>query len=149
MRWTLLPFIFLTCATSVWAHIDLDAPEVRYSNRPSEQNKSCPCGAGGGNQTCTNATTSDPRRNFDAVTTFAPGETVTVAWSETVGHTGRFRVAFDDDGADLADFNAHILADIADPVGSATAPSLPTVGRSTSPCPTRPAQIAPCSCCRS
>ena len=99
------------------AHITLKVPTVRYSNSPSEQNKSCPCGAGAGNRLCTNGVTSDPNRARDRVTTYTAGETVTLFWDETVGHGGRYRVAFDADGADLADFNDHILLDIADPAG--------------------------------
>ena len=144
---SITPALLLLCALPAAAHIQLDAPLVRYSNANGEVNKHCPCG--GGTSSCSGAVLSDPNRSATRVTTYAPGETITVQWRETIGHTGRYRIAFDNDGADLADFNAHILADIADPVGSATATSLPTVGRSTSPCPTRPAQIAPCSCCRS
>ncbi len=112
------PLILFLLALPAAAHIELEAPAPRYTNTPDEQNKSCPCGAGNGNQTCTNATTSDANRNVDAVTTFGAGETVTVTWLETIGHDGRFRVAFDDDGADLDDFNANILSDIADPAGN-------------------------------
>jgi hypothetical protein len=111
-------FVSLVVAVPALAHIELEAPEVRYSNSPREVNKSCPCGDGGGDQRCTNGATSDPNRNEDAVTTFTAGETITVSWIETIGHDGRYRVAFDDVGADLEDFNANILADIADPAGS-------------------------------
>ena len=34
------------------------------------------------------------------VTTFQPGETITVTWTETVDHPGHYRIAFDDDGTD-------------------------------------------------
>ena len=110
-----------------FAHIELDAPLVRYSNSGGEVNKHCPCGAGTGSQStdqvCHGAT-SDPNRSATRVTTFAAGSTITVTWRETVGHSGRYRIAFDPDGADLADFNSHILADIADPAGAAGAHSL-------------------------
>ena len=102
-------------ATAAAAHIQLDAPTVRYSNAAGEVNKSCPCGGGDGDQRCANEPTSDDGRDEGRATTLAPGSTIVVRWRETIGHSGRFRVAFDDDGADLADFNANILADISDP----------------------------------
>jgi MYXO-CTERM domain-containing protein len=55
----------------------------------------------------------DPNRS-NKVTTFEAGSTITVRVEEYVNHSGRFRVAFDDDGADLTDFNAHVLLDVAD-----------------------------------
>ncbi|MDP2339916.1 MAG: lytic polysaccharide monooxygenase [Deltaproteobacteria bacterium] len=113
-----LPLVVVVVAIPAFAHIELESPAVRYSNTPSEQNKSCPCGAGNGDERCGSGPTSDPNRNDAAVTTFTAGETITVSWLETVGHSGRFRVAFDAAGADLEDFNANILADIADPAGS-------------------------------
>jgi hypothetical protein len=108
-------------SSAVAAHIELDSPTVRYSNGTSvstEVNKHCPCGGGAGTSTCSGAVTSDPNRSATRVTTFAPGETIVVEWRETIGHTGRYRIAFDPDGADLADFNQNILLDIADPSGS-------------------------------
>jgi len=65
---------------------------------------------------CENGVQSDPNRSSN-VTTYAAGQTITVEFDEYIGHTGRIRVAFDPDGADLADFNAHVLADIPDPSG--------------------------------
>lgn len=111
----LASFMCLLASAPALAHIQLDAPTVRYSNALGEVNKSCPCGGGDGDATCTNGTTSDANRDDARVTTLAPGSTITMRWRETIGHVGRFRVAFDDDGADLADFNAQILADISDP----------------------------------
>ncbi len=35
-----------------------------------------------------------------AVTTFEAGETITIAWDETIDHPGHFRISFDDDGDD-------------------------------------------------
>lgn len=115
--------VVVLAAVPAIAHIELDEPQVRYSNVPSEQNKSCPCGdtsvfAGRENATCA-LQTSDANRDAGRVTTYRAGETITVRWLETVGHTGRHRIAFDPDGADLADFNANILADVADPSGNA------------------------------
>jgi hypothetical protein len=63
-----------------------------------------------------------------SVTTFKPGETITVTWLETVDHTGYFRISFDDDGNDgfveptaYDDFNPHpsiLVNNIADKEGS-------------------------------
>ena len=111
-----LALCVLVSAAPAAAHIELDAPAPRFNDG---QNKWCPCG-GGGDGTRANAgcaiSASDAARG-PAAGTFAPGATVTVRWREVVGHTGRFRVSFDDDGADQTDFDAHVLADIADPAG--------------------------------
>lgn len=113
---TACTLILLGTATPVAAHIELDAPAPRSNDG---QNKWCPCGSGGDgsrdNAGCA-ISDSDPERGPSSGT-FAPGATVTLRWRETVGHTGRFRVSFDDNGADQADFDANILADIADPAG--------------------------------
>ena len=100
-----------------WAHIGIECPPARYPSNGFANNKDCPCGVGTGGTTCT-GDRSDPDRST-RVTEYAPGETITVAWHEVVGHSGRFRIAFDDDGADLDDFNANILLDIEDPPGQA------------------------------
>ncbi|MCC7070781.1 MAG: lytic polysaccharide monooxygenase [Deltaproteobacteria bacterium] len=98
------------------AHIELDAPAPRTNDG---QNKWCPCG-GGGDGSRDNAgcaiEASDAERGLVS-STFAPGSTITVRWRETVGHTGRFRISFDPEGADQSDFDAHVLADVADPSG--------------------------------
>jgi hypothetical protein len=100
------------------AHIHLLDPIPRYPNEVSGENKSCPCGVGESNRTCNVETDrSDPDRSVDRVTTLTAGSEITVRFDEYVGHSGRFRVAFDESGADLADFNAHPLADIPDPSG--------------------------------
>ena len=113
--WSLASLVALAASPSL-AHIELDSPTGRYNDG---ENKWCPCG-GGGDGSRDNAgcslETSDPDRGSTS-TTFAPGSTVTVRWRETVGHTGRFRISFDPDGADQDDFDDHILADIADPSG--------------------------------
>lgn len=118
-------------ASPALAHIELTFPTPRYSNSPSEQNKACPCGSGARDQFCANKT-SDPARGTNP-TTFRTGSTLTVQWIETVGHTGRYRVAFDGDGADLADFNANILGDVADPSDGNGVRSL-TVTLPSTPC---------------
>lgn len=67
------------------AHIVLTSPASRHpANGPQ---KSAPCGA-----------SNDARG--DDVTVFAPGETITVEWYESVNHPGHFRIMFDDDGFD-------------------------------------------------
>jgi hypothetical protein len=83
------------------AHIELDSPEPEFNNG---QNKTCPCGNG------------DTRDG--TVHSFAAGDTITVQWRETIGHTGRMRIAFDADGNDQADFDANVLWEEPDPTGS-------------------------------
>jgi MYXO-CTERM domain-containing protein len=97
------------------AHIHLIEPAPRYA----EANKSCPCGDGDSNRTCmdTAEESTDPNRSTN-VQTFEAGSTITVVVEEYIDHAGRMRVAFDPDGADLADFNDNILMDVADPSDS-------------------------------
>lgn len=95
------------------AHIELLEPTARYGD---QENKSCPCGSGGSNRTCNvEQDGSDPNRSAN-VTTLEAGSTLTVRFDEYIDHGGRFRIAFDPDGADMADFNAHVLLDVADPL---------------------------------
>jgi hypothetical protein len=70
------------------AHISLDAPRSRYYLLTSDQAdqtklKSGPCCVAGDKRT-TNST---------LVTTFKPGETITVTWREIIQHPGHFRLA--------------------------------------------------------
>lgn len=107
-------------ASRAAAHIELQQPLARYSNANRGGNEACPCGAGTTSRRCNDpATFSDPARSLDRATTFAPGETITVRFSENVGHEGRYRIAFDPDGADLGDFNQNVLLDEVDPAGAA------------------------------
>ena len=100
-------------------HMAMEEPLPRYPSDGSAANKACPCGVGESNRFCdVPSDRSDPDRSTD-VTTYAPGETITLTWRETIGHAGRWRVAFDADGADMDDFNANILLDIPDPSGTA------------------------------
>src|SRR4051794_19198889 len=100
------------------AHIHLLEPIPRYPDQVAGENKACPCGVGHSNRICQDENDrSDPDRSLDRVTTFEAGSTVTVRWDEYVAHSGRYRIAFDEDGADLEDFNAHPLADVVDPRG--------------------------------
>ena len=64
------------------AHIELDEPTVRDAEM-----KDSPCGGA-------SERTTDPSK----ITSFAPGEVVTVRWHETVPHPGYFRIAFSMDG---------------------------------------------------
>lgn len=100
-------------ASTASAHIELIDPPPRYA---LPANKSCPCGDGDANRVCnvTAAESHDDNRS-DNVTTLEAGSTITVTAEEYIDHAGRMRVAFDQDGADLADFNANILADESDP----------------------------------
>jgi hypothetical protein len=103
---------------SASAHIWLNEPISRYPNEVSGENKACPCGVGGSNRTCSDPNDrSDPDRSTDRITTLMPGQQLEVVIDEYVGHSGRYRVAFDPDGADLEDFNQHILLDEPDTMG--------------------------------
>jgi hypothetical protein len=76
---TFLALVLLSGTAS--AHITMTYPRPRTT-----ENKTEPCGEG--------------TRHSTRVTRFAPGETITVAWDETVDHPGHYRIAFDDDGDD-------------------------------------------------
>jgi hypothetical protein len=66
------------------AHLTVDYPVARY---PAVEQKAEPCGRAGGTRS-------------QNVTTFAPGETITIELRETINHPSHFRVSFDDDGDD-------------------------------------------------
>ncbi len=77
---SLLVLAVLTCAIPLAdAHITQTFPTPRTSSQ-----KEGPCGA------------ADSVRGPAQV--FAPGETITVEWTETVEHPGHYRIAFDMDG---------------------------------------------------
>ena len=82
MRHALALALVLALGSTATAHIALRSPAPRTADQ-----KAGPCGAAGS----TRGTN---------VTTYAPGETITVEWDETVGHPGHYRIAFDDDGND-------------------------------------------------
>ncbi len=67
---------------TVTAHIALKVPSTR-----TVEQKAGPCGS------------ASSVRGAN-VTTYAPGQTITVEWDETVDHPGHYRIAFDDDGQD-------------------------------------------------
>jgi MYXO-CTERM domain-containing protein len=64
------------------AHIQLVYPPQRYGEQ-----KRGPCGR-------------SVSQRGQTVTVFEPGQTITVAWKETIDHPGHYRVSFDDDGED-------------------------------------------------
>jgi len=82
------------------AHVDLESP----TDRGCIDQKVGPCGSG-----C-----NDRSGN---VTALEPGSTITVRWTETVDHTGHFRISFDDDGID----------DFQDPTGYDDIQEIPTL----------------------
>jgi|GEM_PF-793386 len=101
------------------AHMSMTSPVARYPIVVGNENKACPCGVGDSNRLCDNPDDrSDPDRSTDRINTFTAGEVITIRFDEYVAHAGRWRVAFDPDGADLDDFNANILLDVPDPAGS-------------------------------
>lgn len=95
MKTQQLTFSALACGTtlllsmSASAHIALDFPTQRHESM--NDIKTEPCGPAGGS-----TRTTDPSR----ITTFEPGETITVEWHETINHASHYRIAFDDDGQD-------------------------------------------------
>ncbi|MEZ4322355.1 MAG: SCE4755 family polysaccharide monooxygenase-like protein [Myxococcota bacterium] len=102
------------------AHTALEYPQPRYPSDGNSANKACPCGVGESNRLCNvPSDRSDPDRDDSRATTFQAGQTITLEFYETIGHAGRYRIAFDPDGADMDDFNANILLDVADPPGNA------------------------------
>lgn len=110
--------LLLLLGVPALAHVGLEDPPPRYPTDGYSENKACPCGVGPNDQYCSDPNNrSDPNRSTD-VTSYAAGETITIQAHEVIGHSGRWRVAFDSDGADLTDFNANILLDIPDPSGN-------------------------------
>ncbi|MCP4499612.1 MAG: hypothetical protein GY822_06555 [Deltaproteobacteria bacterium] len=110
-------FLSLLGADAI-AHIDLQSPISRYTNR--DLNRACPCGVGepGNNRLCALPDDrSDPDRSASRVTTLVAGSTLVFRFDEYVDHSGHYRIAFDNEGADLSDFNENILLDVVDPVG--------------------------------
>ena len=85
MRLVLFGLFSITTMTTAtaYAHIALTYPPPRTAEQ-----KAGPCGTAGSTR-------------GTKVTTFQPGETITVTWDETVDHPGHYRIAFDDDGNDV------------------------------------------------
>lgn len=110
--------MLFTLAAVAIAHVGIEDPPPRYPSDGYYNNKACPCGVGTNDSLCSDTSNqSDPNRST-TVTVYNAGETITISAHEVIGHSGRWRVAFDSDGADLADFNANILLDVEDPPGS-------------------------------
>ncbi len=74
------------CPLVADAHIHLTSPLARTDGLTTDQ-KEQHCGVAG--QT----------RNPARVTTFRPGETITVTWMETINHPGHYRIAFQPNGS--------------------------------------------------
>jgi uncharacterized protein (TIGR03382 family) len=68
------------------AHIHLTSPMARTDSLTGDQ-KDQHCGV------------ANQVRNAARVTTFKPGETITVNWMETIQHPGYFRIAFQPNGS--------------------------------------------------
>ena len=95
------PLACLLFAPGVSAHVELTSPAPRLPGPATNTElKFGPCGQ------MTNART-------DTVTEYAPGETITVEFSEYFNHPGYFRVAFDIDGDD--DFGRRADMDTVNP----------------------------------
>ena len=123
MKPSALALVVVAAAAPAAGHIQMDFPTPRFNDG---NNKWCPCGTGGDGSRANNGcarSVSDPNRGATS-NAFTAGQTITLQWRETVDHSGRFRVSFDDDGADQPDFDAHILNDISDPVGNSGAHTL-------------------------
>ncbi|MCW5804500.1 MAG: lytic polysaccharide monooxygenase [Deltaproteobacteria bacterium] len=85
MRNVLTSLLLLFAASEATAHIHLTNPKARTDSLTGDQ-KDQHCGVIG--QT----------RNPARVTTYRPGETITVTWMETINHPGHFRIAFQPSG---------------------------------------------------
>jgi hypothetical protein len=108
-------------ASTVFAHIDLIKPVSRYVvTRPGGGgSKSCPCGGPenviDSDRVCNvPAAQSHDTNRSTKVTTFEAGDKIEIQVVEYIDHSGRFRVAFDGEGADMTDFNSNILLDVPD-----------------------------------
>lgn len=73
----------LAVPATAWAHIELTYPAPRTLSLKQPN-----CGLTGSTRSV-------------APTVFAPGETITVTWTETVNHPGHYRISFDADGEDF------------------------------------------------
>jgi hypothetical protein len=88
MRYAVIPPFLALAFFSVEAaaHIRLDVPKGRYNEDPqqSTKQKQGPCGVSNDSRTT----------NADLITSYKPGEMITVEWTETINHPGHFRIAF-------------------------------------------------------
>ena len=112
MRGRILVFI-LCAAGAASAHIALKSPTARTNDQV--QLKVGPCG-------------QNVNMRTNNLTVFKPGQTITVAWDETINHPGHFRISFDPNGTNFpnptsfTDFNSgatDLVDNIADKTGTA------------------------------
>lgn len=82
MRFAFVAAVIFAASGTASAHITMTSPKPR-----SVDQKAGPCGAVGSTR-------------GSNVSTFKPGQTITVEWDETVEHPGHYRIAFDEDGED-------------------------------------------------
>ncbi len=75
-----------TLSNYAQAHLRLDSPVPRH---PNSGLKTGPCGTGPGDLRST-----DPAQ----ITTYRPGETITIQWTETIDHPAHYRIAFSKNG---------------------------------------------------
>lgn len=85
MRWLLLVSALVVPGIAD-AHIHLTNPLSRIDTLAGTDQKVEPCGVAGQQRT-------------SRVTTYKPGQTITVTWLETIDHPGWFRIAFQPNGA--------------------------------------------------
>lgn len=83
----LLASVLVVCPLTASAHIHLTSPMARTDSETGDQ-KDQHCGVAGQART-------------NRVTTFRPGETITVTWLEPINHPGYFRIALQPDGAEF------------------------------------------------
>ena len=87
MRSALLASVLILAASGpAFAHIHLTAPLGRTDSMTGDQ-KEQHCGV------------ANQVRNPARVTTFTPGQTITVTWLETINHPGHYRIAFQPNGS--------------------------------------------------
>lgn len=80
---SLIAVAALAVPATAWAHIELTYPAPRTLSLKQPN-----CGLTGSTRSV-------------APTVFAPGETITVTWTETINHPGHYRISFDADGEDF------------------------------------------------
>ncbi len=96
LAWLAAPIILLSYPQVADAHIDMDWPAMSGVNQ-----KAFPCGAIAG-------------APAGAQHTFRPGQTITIRYTETIGHEGNFRVAM---APTLADLDAPLGCGDIRPIG--------------------------------
>lgn len=83
MKFPVVLCVMLAAATA-HAHISLTSPAPRTTDQ-----KQRVCGS------------ANSKRGTN-ITTFAPGETITVTWNETINHPGHYRISFDPCGQNFS-----------------------------------------------